>query len=335
MRQRKNGIKRAPDARTDDMGRKVQRSPRSWLGLLSYFMSSLLLQLHRGRGGLVVRLLGLPFRRTGFRFPAGSLPGFSGSCRTTPLPVRAKQGELEQHRNARTGGNGRSPRKPAEPRHRPARSPLAKIKSILIRDLKDWREKLGIPRKGAAVAEWLAYSPPTKEIRAQCPAGSLQIFACGNRARRCRCSVGLLGDLPFRLPPHSGALIGSQDLDVKSRPNLFTHSITRCTLGRIRATGVGRCLVFPAQRTARGRNARAPSEIQWNYLVLPFPPPYNNGSPSPPPFSIPLAGPFSLAVTTPLPYKQVTTVRGSIVRCTVINGTCQYDLLKRDWPLHR
>ncbi|KAJ8895288.1 hypothetical protein PR048_000613 [Dryococelus australis] len=58
--------------------------------------------------------------------------------------------------------------------------------------------------------------------------GRSQIFAFGVRAGRCRWSVGFLGDLLFSPPLHYGAapylprltLIGSQDLDVKSRPNL-------------------------------------------------------------------------------------------------------------------
>ncbi|KAJ8895591.1 hypothetical protein PR048_000927 [Dryococelus australis] len=90
-------------------------------------------------------------------------------------------------------------------------------------------------RYGATVAERLACSPPTNAIRVQSPAGSLWIFACGNRAERCRLSAGLLGDLPF-LPPLSFrrrsiltsiTLIGSQDLAVTSRPNLFIPYI-RC-----------------------------------------------------------------------------------------------------------
>ncbi|KAJ8894980.1 hypothetical protein PR048_000288 [Dryococelus australis] len=56
------------------------------------------------------------------------------------------------------------------------------------------------------------------------------IFACGNHAGRCHWSAGFLGNLPFPLPLHSGdaslsphfTLIGSQDLGVKSRPNLST-----------------------------------------------------------------------------------------------------------------
>ncbi|KAJ8877521.1 hypothetical protein PR048_021976 [Dryococelus australis] len=52
----------------------------------------------------------------------------------------------------------------------------------------------------------------------------------GSITGRCRWSAGFLGDLPFTPPFHSGAapysphyfLICSQDLDVMSRPNLFT-----------------------------------------------------------------------------------------------------------------
>ncbi|KAJ8891829.1 hypothetical protein PR048_004383 [Dryococelus australis] len=70
---------------------------------------------------------------------------------------------------------------------------------------------------GATVAERLAHSPPTKVNRVQSLAG-------GNYAGQCRWSVGFLGDLPF--PPllhiHFNVLIGSRDLAVKSRPNLFT-----------------------------------------------------------------------------------------------------------------
>ncbi|KAJ8879914.1 hypothetical protein PR048_020534 [Dryococelus australis] len=58
---------------------------------------------------------------------------------------------------------------------------------------------------GATVAERLARSPPTKATRVQSPAGSLRIFACGNRAGRYRSSAGILGDLPFPPPLHSDA----------------------------------------------------------------------------------------------------------------------------------
>ncbi|KAJ8897553.1 hypothetical protein PR048_002902 [Dryococelus australis] len=87
---------------------------------------------------------------------------------------------------------------------------------------------------GAAVAERLACSPSTKANRFQSPAGSLRIFVSGNRAGRCRWSLGFLGDLPFRPPLHSSAapfsphftLIGSQDLAFKSRPNISTPPVS-------------------------------------------------------------------------------------------------------------
>ncbi|KAJ8870664.1 hypothetical protein PR048_029687 [Dryococelus australis] len=80
----------------------------------------------------------------------------------------------------------------------------------------------------AAVAERLARSPPTGANWVQSPAGSPDLSE--NRAGRCRWSAAFLGDLPFSPPHHFGAaplltavtLIGSQDLVVKSRPNLFT-----------------------------------------------------------------------------------------------------------------
>ncbi|KAJ8888548.1 hypothetical protein PR048_008039 [Dryococelus australis] len=58
---------------------------------------------------------------------------------------------------------------------------------------------------GVTVARRLAYSPPTKAIRVQYPAGSLRIFACWNRAGRCRWSSGFLDYLLFPPPLHSGA----------------------------------------------------------------------------------------------------------------------------------
>ncbi|KAJ8874983.1 hypothetical protein PR048_022873 [Dryococelus australis] len=90
-----------------------------------------------------------------------------------------------------------------------------------------WNKKRG--EGGATVAERSARSPPTV-IRVQSPAGSLRIFACANRAGRCRCSAGFLGGLPFPPPLHSGAAPYSpqspssarKTSDVKSRPNLFT-----------------------------------------------------------------------------------------------------------------
>ncbi|KAJ8894968.1 hypothetical protein PR048_000276, partial [Dryococelus australis] len=81
-------------------------------------------------------------------------------------------------------------------------------------------------------AERLTCSPPTKANRVQSTARSLRVFACGYRAGRCRCSAGFLGDLQFPQSLRSGTapysprftLFGSQDQEVKSRPNLFPHA---------------------------------------------------------------------------------------------------------------
>ncbi|KAJ8872735.1 hypothetical protein PR048_026350 [Dryococelus australis] len=54
-----------------------------------------------------------------------------------------------------------------------------------------------IARIGAAVAERLACSPPTKSSRVQSPAAYSRIFARGNPAGRGRWSAGFLGNLPF------------------------------------------------------------------------------------------------------------------------------------------
>ncbi|KAJ8866009.1 hypothetical protein PR048_033533 [Dryococelus australis] len=91
---------------------------------------------------------------------------------------------------------------------------------------------------GAAVAERLVCSPPTNAIRVQYPTESLRIFACGNRAGRCRWSAGfsrgssVSPGLSFRHRSilTSITLIGSQDLAVKSRPNLF--ALSNCGRGR-------------------------------------------------------------------------------------------------------
>ncbi|KAJ8880004.1 hypothetical protein PR048_020626 [Dryococelus australis] len=92
------------------------------------------------------------------------------------------------------------------------------------------REDL-LPRiSGTAVVWWLANSPPTEFDSRR---GRSRNFACGNRAGRCLWSAGFFfGELPFPTLLHSNAapyshsftLIDSQDLDVKSRSNIFTHS---------------------------------------------------------------------------------------------------------------
>ncbi|KAJ8873207.1 hypothetical protein PR048_026840 [Dryococelus australis] len=73
----------------------------------------------------------------------------------------------------------------------------------------------------AALAQRLAYSPPTKANWVQSLAVSLHDFSCGNRAGRCRWSAGFLVDLPFPPPLNSNTppfsphftLIDIQDLE--------------------------------------------------------------------------------------------------------------------------
>ncbi|KAJ8895489.1 hypothetical protein PR048_000822 [Dryococelus australis] len=79
---------------------------------------------------------------------------------------------------------------------------------------------------GATVAERLACSPPTVVIRVQSPAGSLRIFACGNRARRCR------RGFPVSPPFHSGAApyspqSPSSSLKTSMEPSKSLHSLLK------------------------------------------------------------------------------------------------------------
>ncbi|KAJ8865709.1 hypothetical protein PR048_033229 [Dryococelus australis] len=99
-----------------------------------------------------------------------------------------------------------------------------------------YQHLFSLKNEGGRGAKRLACSPLSVANRAQSPSHS-GIFGCGTRAGRCRSSAGIIGDLPFPPPLHSDVapfsphftLIGSQDLVVKSRPNLFTHS-TQITL---------------------------------------------------------------------------------------------------------
>ncbi|KAJ8879247.1 hypothetical protein PR048_019853 [Dryococelus australis] len=77
--------------------------------------------------------------------------------------------------------------------------------------------------EGASMVERLACSPSTKAIRAQSPAGSLRIFACGNRVGRCRWSA-VLHHTNLNHPPRL------------SRPNLFTHSLKTAASKMLAAT---------------------------------------------------------------------------------------------------
>ncbi|KAJ8870383.1 hypothetical protein PR048_029404 [Dryococelus australis] len=122
------------------------------------------------------------------------------------------------------GKNGRAPRNPPPPtceRRRQPRVPRAETRVT----------PLGI--KGPRWHRGQTTRPPPRRIGFDSRRGNFQIFTRGNRAGRCLWSAGFLEDLPCFPPPlHSGAvpyspsftLIGSQDLVVKTHPNLFTPS---------------------------------------------------------------------------------------------------------------
>ncbi|KAJ8870271.1 hypothetical protein PR048_029292 [Dryococelus australis] len=98
-------------------------------------------------------------------------------------------------------------------------------------------------------------SPRTKPNRSR-------IFACGNRADRCRSGISrfLRPFIPVlaAFSPRF-TLIGSQDVDVKSRPNLFIHSLIYlvakiCRLYRDHRIGSGTSL---CRRTCKGKHSRS------------------------------------------------------------------------------
>ncbi|KAJ8872068.1 hypothetical protein PR048_025669 [Dryococelus australis] len=125
-----------------------------------------------------------------------------------------------------------------------------------------------------------------------------RIVACGNRAGRCRWSVGFLGVIPIPPPLHSAAapysshftLTGSQYLDDKSRPILFTHSLKiirgnvllfsprypqhkSCTCrllkeSSVSATMIGRCGVCRAseRRCPRKRHSAEDSRLSFKRI---------------------------------------------------------------------
>ncbi|KAJ8888181.1 hypothetical protein PR048_007668 [Dryococelus australis] len=79
-----------------------------------------------------------------------------------------------------------------------------------------------------AVTEWLAYSPPTKANRVQSPAGSLPNFPKRKFCRTMSPVGGFSRGSPVSPPVlafrRCFTLIGSQDPEVRSRPNRSTHS---------------------------------------------------------------------------------------------------------------
>ncbi|KAJ8870847.1 hypothetical protein PR048_027148 [Dryococelus australis] len=102
---------------------------------------------HQGDPGVRFTTLSLPdFSHLGIVTYDGAakrhcIPALLHTLPTLTLPgfktVRSEI-SVEQRRNARGGGNGRSPRKPANQRHRPARFPRAKIWGI--EPCSPWRE---------------------------------------------------------------------------------------------------------------------------------------------------------------------------------------------------
>ncbi|KAJ8871615.1 hypothetical protein PR048_027942 [Dryococelus australis] len=95
---------------------------------------------------------------------------------------------------------------------------------------------------------WLDYSPPIKAHRARFPAGSIPDFRMWESCQTMSLIDGSSQGSPVS-PAHafrrcsitltSTTLFGSQDLDVKHRPNLFTHSIRR----EVKYTEVKRSLI--------------------------------------------------------------------------------------------
>ncbi|KAJ8885935.1 hypothetical protein PR048_012141 [Dryococelus australis] len=100
---------------------------------------------------------------------------------------------------------------------------------------------------GATVAEQLARWPPTKVIRAQSPAWSLRIFACGNRAGRCHWLAGFLGDLPPPPPLHSGAAPYSPQSPSSALKTSMLRAV-QISLLHVSPNAVDIALVFLLQR---------------------------------------------------------------------------------------
>ncbi|KAJ8895233.1 hypothetical protein PR048_000558 [Dryococelus australis] len=140
----------------------------------------------------------------------------------------------------------RSPWRPA-PAPADVPNPLFSYCSFLSCHLREKEYPLGVVQphgpfllSGAAVTKRLDCPPSTKANRVQSPAGSLPDSRKWESCRTMPLVGGVFnGDLPFPPPLHSGAapfslrstLIGSQDLVVKSRPNLSAqHKRSNCDI---------------------------------------------------------------------------------------------------------
>ncbi|KAJ8876192.1 hypothetical protein PR048_024101 [Dryococelus australis] len=100
----------------------------------------------------------------------------------------------------------------------------------------------------STLAERLACSPPTKAIWVQFPAGPLRIFACGNRAGRCRWSAGFLGDLSFPPHFHSGAAPYSPQSPTSALKTSILRAVQTSSLTQGRAEFRGHLGARPCDR---------------------------------------------------------------------------------------
>ncbi|KAJ8865920.1 hypothetical protein PR048_033443 [Dryococelus australis] len=138
-------------------------------------------------------------------------------------PMSVKRG-AEEGRNARARGNGISPKKPADKRHRQATIPTYENPIMTSPRIEPVLPGLNMstlttrPLLIVALVELTGSALPAAISRVRSlvtpvrlfashkgdpgliPAGSLRIFACGDRARRCRWSAGFLGIPRFPRP---------------------------------------------------------------------------------------------------------------------------------------
>ncbi|KAJ8881164.1 hypothetical protein PR048_017637 [Dryococelus australis] len=207
-------IKRSPRPRSERVeGKDIVWRQRDWQGMEGFAPLGALSCKVRVRGTQVAcgPLLGLTSRDDDeafdaldiFAITAASLPGLR---KDQSLALRG-DGAFDARGNFAVS-NAEENQETATPL--PPRDHKAWIRPTSQRQLKavnvngDWPTTEPL-YGGATVAERLDCSSPSKAIRAQFPAGPFRIFACGNRAGRCRWSAGLPGDLSFPPPPHSGA----------------------------------------------------------------------------------------------------------------------------------
>ncbi|KAJ8872206.1 hypothetical protein PR048_025808 [Dryococelus australis] len=123
--------------------------------------------------------------------------------------------------------------------------------------------------RGVVVTERLDCSPPIKAIWVQSPAGSLRIFACGNRAGKCHRSAGFLGGLPFPPPFNSGTAPYSPKSPSNApktsvlEPSKYLHSLLQA--------GLEKCSLYrerPIAQCVHGRSLTANCERVKSWRIL-------------------------------------------------------------------